>query len=132
MRSAVPSRQSSFRRCWAILLVVAMTLAPALMHGGGAQASPASHHGSGQVTSAVGAHAHGHHEHAADPKAGDTAEAPHSAGAGACLFCVICVGAADLDVAVVAPARRHLSHLLVSSDSLVARDPAPGFRPPLI
>jgi hypothetical protein len=132
MRSAMSSRQSPFRRWWAIVLVVAMTLAPTLMHGGGAQASPASHHGGGQVTSATTLHEHGHHEHMADPRAAEKAETQPLAAAGACLFCVICAGAADLGPALVAPAWRHLSLLPVSLDSLVARDPAPGYRPPLI
>lgn len=132
MRSAMSSRQSPFRRWWAIVLVVAMTLAPTLMHGGSAQASPSSHHGGGHATSAVSPHEHSHHERINDIEPGEKAASQVPAGTGACLFCVVCAGTTELSAPIAAPAWRRLWLLSVPSDSLVARDPAPGFRPPLI
>ena len=128
MASRLSSRQSTFRRWWAAVLIIAMILAPAVMHAGPAQASPADHHG-GHAMPVAGSHVHGG---AGSMASDDGTDKAASGGMGACLFCVVCAGALDLAPSLALPTRRTLSFSPAIPRPLLARELAPGSRPPLI
>lgn len=116
------------------MLVLAVLLAPPLMHARSGQAAGHQYHAE--------AVAHGHLTATHDGEAGD--HATHMRGAeyprpsdgtepgSVCFHCVLCVGAVGIVPAAMTPTFQQIAVHPVPAPMLAALEPEPGIRPPLV
>lgn len=115
-------------------LVLALVLAPTLMHSRASQAVGHQHYS--EPVYPTHSHEHASHEggkHVAPSDEAINAQEPDSSQiGGACFNCVICIGTIGVACSTAPPEFQRLAVHPEPTPVLVTLDPEPGVRPPLI